>query len=87
MCAFFVRLSINGRAKGGRVAGKRFRESRSPTFKFRSSLKASAIASNAVIVGVRDAPCTTGRGSCKSLSNAGRMSPVKDFVLKCKSTE
>jgi hypothetical protein len=29
----------------------------------RSSLKTSAIASNVVIVGVRDAPCTTGISS------------------------
>ena len=29
----------------------------------RSSLKTSAIASNVVIVGVREAPCTTGRSS------------------------
>jgi hypothetical protein len=29
----------------------------------RALLKTSAIASNAVIVGVRDAPCTTGRSS------------------------
>jgi hypothetical protein len=29
----------------------------------RASLKTSAIASNVVIVGVREAPCTTGRSS------------------------
>ena len=34
-----------------------------PIFKFKSSLKTSAIASNAVIVEVREAPCTTGRSS------------------------
>ena len=63
LCAWIGRLGSNGRAQGGRVAGKRLRESRSPIFKFKSSLKTSAIASNAVIVGVREAPCTTGRSS------------------------
>jgi hypothetical protein len=63
LCAWIGRLSINGRAQGGLVAGKRLREIRSPIFKLKSSLKISGIASNAVIVGVREAPCTTGRSS------------------------
>jgi hypothetical protein len=63
LCAWIARLSINGSAQGGRVAGKRLRESRSPIFKFKSSLKTSAFASNAAIVGVREAPCITGRSS------------------------
>jgi hypothetical protein len=33
----------------------------------RESLKTSAIASNFVIVGVREAPCTTGRSSKSQL--------------------
>jgi hypothetical protein len=37
-------VSITGRALGGRVAGERGRESRSPIFKFKSSLKTSAVA-------------------------------------------
>jgi hypothetical protein len=32
LCAWIGRLSINGRAQGERVAGKRLRESRSPIF-------------------------------------------------------
>jgi hypothetical protein len=64
LCASWIgRLSINERAQGGRVAGKRLRVSISPIFNFKSSLKTSSIASNAVIVGVREAPCTTGRNS------------------------
>jgi hypothetical protein len=50
------------RARAG-LAGKILRESRSPIFKSKSSLKTPAIASNAVIIGVRDALCTTGRSS------------------------
>jgi hypothetical protein len=63
VCAWIVRLSINGRAQGVRVAFKKLYKSRSPIFKFKSSLKTSAIAPNAAIVGVRKAPCTTGRSS------------------------
>jgi len=50
------------RARAG-LAGKILRESRSPIFKFKSSLKTSAIASKSAIVVVREAPCTTGRSS------------------------
>jgi hypothetical protein len=56
-------VRINGRAQVGRVAGERGHHSRSPIFKFKSSLKTSAIASNAVVLGVREVPCTTGRSN------------------------
>jgi hypothetical protein len=39
LCAWIGLLSINGRAQGGLVAEERVRESRSPFFKFKSSLK------------------------------------------------
>jgi hypothetical protein len=54
------RASINGRARGARESG---RESRSPISKFKSSLKSSVVAPDAVVVGVRDVPCTKGRSS------------------------
>jgi hypothetical protein len=38
-------------------------ESRSPIFKFKSSLKTSAIAFHAAVFGVHEAPCSTGRSS------------------------
>jgi hypothetical protein len=72
------RADVNGRARkhaGVRVyrapgtrrvggwRGERGRDSRSPIFKFKSSLKTSAIASHAVVVGVRKAPCTRGKSS------------------------
>ena len=38
-------------------------ESRSPIFKLKSSLKPSAIAFHAVVFGVHEAPCSTGRSS------------------------
>jgi hypothetical protein len=63
VCACIARESINGRAQGGLVAWERWRESRSPIFKFKSSLKTSAIAFHAVVVGVHQAPCTRGRSS------------------------
>ena len=69
LCAWIGRLGSNGRAQGGRVAGKRLRESRSPIFKFKSSLKTYALASNADIVVVREAPCTTGRSSTGQLQH------------------
>jgi hypothetical protein len=54
------RASINGRARGARDRG---RESRSPIFKFKSSLKSSVVAPDAVVVGVRDVPCSKGKSS------------------------
>jgi regulator of extracellular matrix RemA (YlzA/DUF370 family) len=63
VCSWIGRLSINGREQGELVAVERGRESRSPIFKCKSSLKTSAIAPHAVVVGVREAPCTTGRSS------------------------
>jgi hypothetical protein len=60
----FVRLDRahkHQRARAGWGGG--VRESRSPVFKFKSSLKTSAIAANVVVVRVREAPCTTGRSS------------------------
>jgi hypothetical protein len=63
VCAWIERVSMNGRAQCGRVAGERGREGRSPIFKFKSSLKTSAIAPHAVVFGVREAPCSTGRSS------------------------
>jgi hypothetical protein len=41
---------MTGRALGGRVAGERGCESRSPIFKFKSSLKTSAIVFHAVVL-------------------------------------
>ena len=62
-CACIVRVSINGRAQVCQVAGERGRESRSLIFKFKSSLKTSAIAFHAVVFGVHEAPCSTDRSS------------------------
>jgi hypothetical protein len=45
---------MNGRAQVWQVAGERGRESRSPIFKFKSSLETSAIAPHALVVRVRD---------------------------------
>jgi hypothetical protein len=97
LCAFIVRLSINGRAQAWRVAGKRLRESKSPIFKFKSLLKTSTISFNAVIVGFARRPAPQAEAAranynrnvlcSKSFSSAGRMRPGKDFVLNCRSTE
>ena len=43
---------MNGRLQGEQVAVESGRESRSPIFKFKSSLKTSAIAFHAVVFGV-----------------------------------
>jgi hypothetical protein len=67
VCACIARESINGRAQGGLVAWERGRESRSPIFKFKSSLKTSAIAFNAVVIKVRQAPYTRCRSSKSQL--------------------
>ena len=81
VCAWIGRLSINGRAQGELVAGERGRESRSPIFKFKSSLKTSTIAPHVVLVGFarRHAPkaeaaranYSSNGLSSKTLSSAG----------------
>jgi hypothetical protein len=63
VCACIVRVSMNGRAQVWQVAGERWRESRSPIFKLKSSLGTSAIAPHALVLRVHEAPCTTGRSS------------------------
>ena len=55
-CTWIGRISMNGRAQGWQVAGNRGVESRSPIFKFKSSLETSAIAFHAVVFGVHEAP-------------------------------
>jgi hypothetical protein len=47
---------MNGRAQGRQVAGDRGCESRSPIFKFKSSLETSAIAFHALVFEVHEAP-------------------------------
>ena len=93
LCAWIGRLSINGRAKGGRVAGDRGREGRSPIFKFKSSLKTSAMAPHAVFFlefARRPAPqAEAARANynsnvlcSKSLSSAGEDEAGEGFIVE-----
>jgi hypothetical protein len=58
VCACSGRAVVNGRAR--KQEGVRADQHK---FKFKWSLKTSAIASHGVFFGVREAPCTTGRSS------------------------
>jgi hypothetical protein len=73
VCACVVRVSMNGRAQVFQVAGEGGRESRSPNFKFKSSLETCAIAPHALVVRVREEPCTTGRSSKSQLQQQRAM--------------
>ena len=85
VCACIVRVSTNGRAQVWQVVGERGRESRSPIFKFKSSLKTSASAFHAVVLEFTRRPAAqaeaaranyNGNVLCsKSLSSAWRMMP------------
>ena len=64
------KVGVSGERGGGQIAPRKctpkctpYVKSRSPIFKFKSSLKTSAIAFHAVVFGVHEAPCTTGRSS------------------------
>ena len=88
LCACSSRAGVNGRARkhtgllvylapGARRVGgwwgERGRESRSPICKLKSSLKTSVIPPHAVVVRVREAPCTRGRSSKGQLQQQNAM--------------
>jgi len=85
LCAWIGRLGSNGRAQGGRVAGKRLRESRSPIFKFKSSLKTSALHPTLLLLEFARRPAPQAEAAkanynsnvlcSKFLSSAGRIRP------------
>jgi hypothetical protein len=80
-CAWIGRIRINGRAQGWLVAGIEGCESRSPIFKFKSSLKTSAIAFHAVVFGVHEAPCSTCRSSQGQLAKFPPQGGRENFEL------